>query len=168
MPGKTVGIALSKGWPGTQSRTADAIIQCRVAANDFAFGIAAVLNEDNQWEAVTDSTTAADIAGVTVREVVQANTYDPQSNSDYLTGRMCDVMVRGNMVVKCQRGKPAPGQAVYVRVKANSIYADAVVGGFEATADSANTVPVANIEWTTGEMDANNVTEITIKSRAKG
>ena len=49
MPGKTVGIALSKGWPGTQSRTADAIIQCRVAANDFAFGIAAVLNEDNQW-----------------------------------------------------------------------------------------------------------------------
>lgn len=168
MPGKTVGIALSKGWPGTQSRTADAIIQCRVAANDFAFGIAAVLNEDNQWEAVTDSTTAADIAGVTVREVVQANTYDPQSNSDYLTGRMCDVMVRGNMVVKCQRGKPAPGQAVYVRVKANSIYADAVVGGFEATADSTNTVPVANIEWTTGEMDANNVTEITIKSRAKG
>lgn len=168
MPGKTVGIALSKGWPGTQSRTADAIIQCRVAANDFAFGIAAVLNEDNQWEAVTDSTTAADIAGVTVREVVQANTYDPQSNSDYLTGRMCDVMVRGNMVVKCQRGKPAPGQAVYVRVKANSIYADAVVGGFEATADSTNTVSVANIEWTTGEMDANNVTEITIKSRAKG
>lgn len=168
MPGKTVGIALSKGWPGTQSRTADAIIQCRVAANDFAFGIAAVLNKDNQWEAVTDSTTDADIAGVTVREVVQANTYDPQSNSDYLTGRMCDVMVRGNMVVKCQRGKPAPGQAVYVRVKANSIYADAVVGGFEATADSTNTVPVANIEWTTGEMDANNVTEITIKSRAKG
>lgn len=168
MPGKTVGIALSKGWPGTQSRTADAIIQCRVAANDFAFGIAAVLNEDNQWEAVTDSTTGADIAGVTVREVVQANTYDPQSNSDYLTGRMCDVMVRGNMVVKCQRGKPAPGQAVYVRVKANSDYADAVVGGFEAIVDSANTVQVANIEWTTGEMDANNVTEITIKSRAKG
>lgn len=168
MPGKTVGIALSKGWPGTQSRTADAIIQCRVAANDFAFGIAAVLNKDNQWEAVTDSTTDADIAGVTVREVVQANTYDPQSNSDYLTGRMCDVMVRGNMVVKCQRGKPAPGQAVYVRVKANSTYADAVVGGFEATADPTNTVQVANIEWTTGEMDANNITEITIKSRAKG
>lgn len=168
MPGKTVGIALSKGWPGTQSRTADAIIQCRVAANDFAFGIAAVLNKDNQWEAVTDSTTDTDIAGVTVREVVQANTYDPQSNSDYLTGRMCDVMVRGNMVVKCQRGTPAPGQAVYVRVKANSTYADAVVGGFEATDDSTNTVQVTNIEWTTGEMDANNVTEITIKSRAKG
>lgn len=168
MPGKTVGIALSKGWPGTQSRTADAIIQCRVAANDFAFGIAAVLNEANQWEAVTDSTTDTDIAGVIVREVVQANTYDPQSNSGYLTGCMCDVMVRGNMVVKCQRGTPAPGQAVYVRVKANSTYADAVVGGFEATADSTNTVQVANIEWTTGEMDANNVTEITIKSRAKG
>ena len=99
---------------------------------------------------------------------MQANTYDPQSNSDYLTGRMCDVMVRGNMVVKCQRGTPAPGQAVYVRVKANSTYADSVVGGFEATADSTNTVQDTNIEWTTGEMDANNVTEITIKSRAKG
>lgn len=168
MPGKTVGIALSKGWPGTQSRTADAIIQCRVAANDFAFGIAAVLNKDNQWEAVTDSTTDADIAGVTVREVVQANTYDPQSNNGYLTGRMCDVMVRGNMVVKCQRGTPASGQAVYVRVKANTIYPDAVVGGFEAIVDSTNTVKVPNIEWTTGVMDSNNVTEITIKSRAKG
>lgn len=168
MPGKTVGIALSKGWPGTQSRTADAIIQCRVANTNLDFGMAVMLTDDNKWTAVTDSTTDADIAGVTVREVVQANTYDPQSNSDYLTGRMCDVMVRGNMVVKCQRGKPAPGQAVYVRVKANSNYDDAVVGGFEATADSTNTVPVANIEWTTGEMDANNVTEITIKSRAKG
>lgn len=168
MPGKAIGISMNQGWPGTQSRTADAIIQCRVAANDLAFGMAAVLNEANQWEPVTDSTVAGDIAGVTVREVVQANTYNPQSNSDYMAGGMCDVMVRGNCVVKCQRGTPASGQAVYVRVKANATYPDAVVGGFEATADSTNTVQVPNIEWTTGVMDSNNVTEITIKTRAKG
>lgn len=168
MPGKTIGIALSKGWPGTQSRTADAIIQCRVANTNLDFGMAVMLTNDNKWTAVTDSTQPDQVAGVTVREVVQANTYDPQSNNGYLTGRMCDVMVRGNMVVKCQRGTPASGQAVYVRVKANTTYPDAVVGGFEATVDSTNTVKVPNIEWTTGVMDSNNVTEITIKSRAKG
>lgn len=168
MPGKTIGIALSKGWPGTQSRTADAIIQCRVANTNLDFGMAVMLTNDNKWTAVTDSTQAAQVAGVTVREVVQANTYDPQSNNGYLTGRMCDVMVRGNMVVKCQRGTPKAGDAVYVRIKTNATYGDAVVGGFEASDDSGNVVQVTNIEWTTGEMDSNNVAEITIKSRAKG
>lgn len=168
MPGKTIGIAMGAGYAGTQSRTADAIIQARIANDTIAFGEAVTLTEDNKWTPVTDSTTAAQIAGVAVREVVQANTFDPQSNPDYVAGSICDVMVRGNCTVKCQRGTPKSGTAVYVRVKANSDYVDAVVGGFEATADSTNTVQVPNIEWTTGVMDSNNMTEITIKTRAKG
>ena len=77
-------------------------------------------------------------------------------------------MVRGNCTVKCQRGTPAAGAAVYVRVKANNSYPNAVVGGFEASADSTNTIQVTNIEWTTGSVDANGVAEVTIKTRAKG
>lgn len=168
MPGKAIGISLLSGYAGTQSRTADAIIQNRVAKNNIAFGHAVVLTNDNKWDNVVEGTTAAQIAGIAVREVVQANTFDPQSNPDYMAETPCDVMVRGNCTVKCQRGTPKSGDAVYVRVKANTTYQDAVVGGFEATADTANTVQVTNIEWTTGVMDANGMTEITIKTRAKG
>lgn len=168
MPGKAIGISLLSGYAGTQSRTADAIIQNRVAKSNIAFGHAVVLTNDNRWDNVADTTTGEQIAGVAVREVIQANTFDPQSNPDYMAETPCDVMVRGNCTVKCQRGTPKSGDAVYVRVKKNNIYVDAVVGGFEATADEENTVQVTNIEWTTGVMDANKMTEITIKTRAKG
>lgn len=168
MPGKAIGISLLSGYAGTQSRTADAIIQNRIAKNNIAFGHAVVLTNDNKWGNVVEGTTAEQIAGIAVREVVQANTFDPQSNPDYMAETPCDVMVRGNCTVKCQRGTPKSGDAVYVRVKANTTYQDAVVGGLEATADVANTVQVTNIEWTTGVMDANGMTEITIKTRAKG
>lgn len=168
MPGKAIGISMLSGYAGTQSRTADAIIQNRIAKSNISFGHAVVLTNDNKWDNVVEGTTAAQIAGIAVREVVQANTFDPQSNPDYMVETPCDVMVRGNCTVKCQRGTPKSGDAVYVRVKANTAYQDAVVGGLEATADAANTVQVTNIEWTTGVMDANGMTEITIKTRAKG
>lgn len=168
MPGKAIGISMLSGYAGTQSRTADAIIQNRIAKSNISFGHAVVLTNDNKWDNVVEGTTAAQIAGIAVREVVQANTFDPQSNPDYMAETPCDVMVRGNCTVKCQRGTPKSGDAVYVRVKANVTYKDAVVGGLEATADAANTVQVTNIEWTTGVMDANGMAEITIKTRAKG
>lgn len=168
MPGKAIGISMLSGYAGTQSRTADAIIQNRIAKSNISFGHAVVLTNDNKWDNVVAGTTAAQIAGIAVREVVQANTFDPQSNPDYMAETPCDVMVRGNCTVKCQRGTPKSGDAVYVRVKASATYNDAVVGGLEATADDANTVQVTNIEWTTGVMDANGMTEITIKTRAKG
>ena len=168
MPGKAIGISMLSGYAGTQSRTADAIIQNRIAKSNISFGHAVVLTNDNKWDNVVEGTTAAQIAGIAVREVIQANTFDPQSNPDYMAETPCDVMVRGNCTVKCQRGTPKSGDAVYVRVKANVTYQDAVVGGLEATADAANTVQVTNIEWTTGVMDANGMAEITIKTRAKG
>lgn len=168
MPGKAIGISMLSGYAGTQSRTADAIIQNRIAKSNISFGHAVVLTNDNKWDNVVEGTTAAQIAGIAVREVVQANTFDPQSNPDYMAETPCDVMVRGNCTVKCQRGTPKSGDAVYVRVKANATYQDAVVGGLEATADAANTVQVTNIEWTTGVMDVNGMAEITIKTRAKG
>lgn len=168
MPGRTIGISMNSGWPGTQSRSADAIIQNRIANDTIKFGQAVTLTTDNKWTPVTDSTTDAQIAGIAVREVVQANTFDPQSNPDYVAGVPCDVMTRGNVIVKCQRGTPTSGSAVYVRIKANATYGNAVVGGFEAEADTTNTVQVPNIEWTTGILDSNNCTEVTIKTRAKG
>lgn len=168
MPGKTIGIMMNVGYAGTQSRTADAIIQNRIADGAISFGQAVVLTNENKWKLVGAGTTAEMVAGIAVREVVQANTFNPQSNPDYLDKVPCDVMVRGNCTVHCQRGTPVSGTAVYVRIAANETYPDAIIGGFEASADGANTVQVPNIEWTTGVMDTNNITEVTVKTRAKG
>lgn len=168
MPGRTIGIMMNVGYAGTQSRTADAIIQNRIAEGTIAFGQAVALTDTNKWRLVKTGDTDAVVAGIAVREVVQANTFDPQSNPDYVANVPCDVIVRGNCTVKCQRGTPASGAAVYVRITANNTYPNAVVGGFEAEADDANTIQVTNIEWTTGVMDANGNVEVTIKTRAKG
>lgn len=168
MPGRTIGTMMNVGYAGTQSRTADAIIQNRIAEGTIAFGQAVVLTDKNKWRLVKINDTGAVVAGIAVREVVQANTFDPQSNPDYVANAPCDVMVRGNCTVKCQRGTPTSGTAVYVRIAANDEHRNAVVGGFEALEDGVNTIQVTNIEWTTGVVDANGNVEVTIKTRAKG
>lgn len=168
MSGGAIGIMMGVGYPGTQSRTADAIIQSRVASNAIKFGQAVTLTNDNKWALVSSGTTAEDVAGIAVREVVQANTFNPQSNPDYFAGSLTDVMVRGNCTVRCQRGTPTSGAAVFIRIALNATYADALVGGVEALADGSNTIEVPNIEWTTGVLDSNKNAEITIKTRMKG
>ena len=168
MAGKVIGIAMNYGYEGTVTRTADTIIQVRTATHDIKFGEAVVLTTTNTYDNVGAATTAAQFAGIAVREVVQANTYDPQSNSDYLAGKPCDVLVRGQVSVKCQRGTPTAGGAVYLRVATNASYPTCVVGGLEASSDTTNTVQLTNCEWTTGMIDANLSTEMTIKTRNRG
>lgn len=168
MPGKVIGTSMNVGYPGTQSRQADAIIQNRVADGAIAFGLAVKLTAANKWKQIAAGDAATDVAGIAVREVVQANVYNPQSNPDYLDGTPADVMVRGNCIVKCQKGTPAAGSAVYVRITADDTHPEYLVGGFEAAADGAKTVQIPNIEWTTGVMDSNLACEVTVKTRAKG
>lgn len=168
MPGTTIGIKMNNGYAGTVSRTADTIIQNRIAKENIAFGQAVVLNTDNTWSPVGASLTADAVAGIACREVVQANTFNPQSNPDYLANTPCDVVVRGQVCVRCGRGTPSAGGAVYIRTALNKSYEDAKIGDFEAADDTGKVVKVPNIEWTSGEMDANNIAEVTIKTRAKG
>lgn len=168
MPGKVIGTSMNVGYPGTQSRQADAIIQNRVADGAIAFGLAVKLTGTNKWKQIGSGDAATDVAGIAVREVVQANVYNPQSNPDYLDGTPADVMVRGNCIVKCQKGTPTAGSAVYVRITADEAHPEYLVGGFEAAADAGKTIQVTNIEWTTGVMDSNLACEVTVKTRAKG
>lgn len=169
MPGSTIGIKLNNGYAGTVSRTADCVIQNRIAkGDDIAFGQAVILNDDNTFSIVGADTTAAQIAGIAVREVIQANVFNPQSNPNYVANMPCDVLVRGQCTVKCKRGTPKAGDPVYVRIKPNVAYQDSLVGDFEAADDDGNVIAVSNIEWTTGILDANKVAEVTVKTRQKG
>ena len=63
--------------------------------------------------------------------------------------------------VKCQRGTPALGGAVYVRITANGSFSTAAVGGFEAEDDSGKVVQLTNCQWA-GPADANGVAELRI------
>ena len=169
MPGSTIGIKLNNGYAGTVSRTADCVIQNRIAKGaDIAFGQAVILNNDNTFSLVGSETSAAQIAGIAVREVIQANVFNPQSNPNYVAEMPCDVLVRGQCTVTCKRGTPKAGDPVYVRIKLNNNYKDSFVGDFEAANDAGNSIQVPNIEWTTGILDANKVAEVTVKTRQKG
>ena len=53
---------------------------------------------------------------------------------------------------------------MYVRITYNGSYENAQVGGFEAAADSSNTVQLTNCQWG-GPPDANGIAELVILTR---
>ncbi|SFU70994.1 structural cement protein Gp24 [Alicyclobacillus macrosporangiidus] len=173
MPGSVVGKTLNLGYPGNVSRSADAVIVNRPVrstdSNPIPFGAPVVLNSDNTYSLFGATNTAADFAGVAIREVKQATSYlsQPYGQTQYNPGDPCDVIERGSVTVTCNVGTPVAGGPVYIRVAANASIPNGVVGGFEAAADGTNTVQLTNVQWKTGKIDANNTAEITILSRNK-
>jgi len=168
MPGFAVGKALNLGYPGSVSRSADAIITNRLVretdTENINFGDAVVLNSDNTYSKFGSGGTAATFAGIAVREVKQSTDYFA-AQGFYRPGEPCDVIVRGSVTVFCNVGTPTAGGDVYVRVAENPAVPDGVVGGFEAAADGANTVKLPGVKWKTDKIDANKVAEVTILQR---
>lgn len=174
MPGKAIGIELNLGYPGTVSRSADAIITPKVVksildgeketASPIAFGEPAILNEDNTYSRFGAIGTAETFAGIAVREIKQATDYYAASG-EYLPNEVCDVINRGSVTVLCNVGTPTAGGKVYIRIKENSSIPNGVVGQFEAEADGTNTIEIKNLKWSTGKKDTNNVSEVTVLTR---
>ncbi len=163
MPGKVIGTELPLGYEGNYARTPDCIIMNRKAkTTNIAFGAPVVLNSDNTYSAFGALNTADQFIGVAVREVKQVVSYADQNNAYYAAGDQCDVLERGNVVVKCGKGTPTAGGAVYIRITANASYPDQAVGSFEAEADSTKTVKLLNAAWVTGKKDSNNMVELAI------
>ena len=168
MPGQVVGIELPLGYPGSFARTPDCIIMNRLVyadSSDIAFGTAVVLNADNTYSAFGATNTAADFAGIAVREVKMAVNYANQNEVSYQAGQPCDVLERGSIVVQCKKGTPTAGGKVYIRIAENETYPGSVVGDFEAAADTSKTVELTGVCWATGKMDANKCCELLIKTR---
>lgn len=167
MAGKAIGISMNYGFAGNYARTPDDIVASRQLKGDepVPFGAAVVLNADNTYSPVGADTTAEKIAGIALRIVKQAVAYDNQNYSQYNGGEMMSVLERGAATVVCNVGTPTAGGKVYVRILANEGVTGGVVGGFEAEADSTNTIEVPNMRWTNGYLDANRVAEVTILTR---
>lgn len=159
-------VVIGQGSSTNQSVTlsADAAIGATTLQVDSFTANAAYASGVN----VAIENTASQVAGIAIREVKQATDYmaNPGTpGAEYAPGQIADLMERGSITVVCQRGTPGAGSAVYLRTETNSAYPNAVIGGFEASSDGSNTVKLSNMLWKTGNMDVNNVAELTILTR---
>lgn len=169
MIGQVIGKTMPHGYAGSYARQPDSVIDSHPLTGDanVQFGLAVVRDATNKHAVVppTSTSTAAQILGVAVREVKSATDYLNQDVGQYVPGEAVPVLKRGCVNVKCQNGTPAPGGDVYVRIALNDELEDAVVGGFEAVADSgdsaATSVKLTNAQWK-GEADENGIAEMRI------
>jgi hypothetical protein len=110
-------------------------------------------------------------AGIAVREVKTQLTYPVTPGASqvgvYQPGQMCEVLVRGSITAKVTVGTPVAGGPVYMRTILNGSIAAGIVGDLEAAPDTVNTVVLPNAYFKTGVLDANNVSEVTLLSRAQ-
>lgn len=166
MNGQTIGKTMPYGYAGSYSRQPDMVVHSHPLAGDaeVTFGKALVYGENGAVVPVSADTVSADFVGVAAREVKSATDYRKQNVGNYQPGEAVSVFKRGCINVLCQNGTPTFGGDVYVRVKINESYPNAAVGGFEAVADSLNSVKLTNAKWR-GNADANGVAELDILTR---
>lgn len=168
---QTIGRSMPYGFAGTYARQPDMIVGTRPAGENIKFGLGLVYNAKGQVVLPADGAKAGDFVGVAAAEIKTALNYLGQSVGVYAANEPVSVFQRGAINVKCQNGAPTLGGAVYLRLKVNSALPNAVVGGFEAAADSAgsdaakvdNNILLLNCEWA-GAADANGIAEIRIKT----
>jgi hypothetical protein len=192
MPGTTIGTQMNQGFPGTYSRNGDCVITSRlVKSTDSAgpkFGAAVVLNQDATGGTYSDAavskangnspvmTQGANFAfvGFAVREVftMLPTTFVAQPQlpaiQAYTPGQPCDVLERGAMSVVVKDPQAAgyvAGGSVFLRTVLNGAFPSAAVGDLETAADGGKTIALTNVYLTTGVVDANSVTEVTVLSR---
>lgn len=161
--GQNIGNTMTNGFAGSFSRQPDTIIDTHPLGGSaaLAFGSAVVLGTGNAVVAVGGSSIAADFVGVALRETKSATNYLSQNTGAYAVGDAVPVIKRGCVNVKVNRGTAAYDGTVYVRIVANASYPTCPVGGFEASADSTNTIALTNAKFKTA-ADANGIAEIRI------
>lgn len=165
MPGQTIGLVMPNGFAGSYARQPDMIIDAHSLGGSAAVNFGAALAYSaGKVVPVSDTTTAADFVGIAAKEIKSALNYLDQSAGQYAPGEAVSVFKRGCINVLCNVGTPALGGDVYLRVKANAAIPAGVVGGFEASADGANTIKLINCQWR-GAADPNKVAEVCLLTR---
>ena len=161
MQNQIIGKTLQHGYAGSYSRQPDTIIDTHPAAGAIAFGAGVVYGTGGAVRTAATGDTAAAFVGVAVREVKSALNYLNQNAGSYAQYDAVPVIKRGCVNVICQNGTPALDGDVYLRITANASKPNCPVGGFEAAADSTNSVKLTNVKWK-GAADVNGVAEIRI------
>ena len=161
MQNQIIGKTLQHGFAGSYSRQPDTIIDTHPAAGAIAFGAGVVYGTGGAVRTAATGDTAAAFVGVAVREVKSALNYLDQNKGSYAQYDAVPVIKRGCVNVLCTNGTPALDGDVYLRITANASKPNSPVGGFEAAADSTNSIKLTNVKWK-GAADVNGVAEIRI------
>ena len=160
--GQVIGATLDNGYAGMFARQPDSIIDTRFAGAALGFGIPVKYDASKNVVPFGSGDAATAFVGITGAEVKTSLTYGSNVGS-YATGEAVPVMKRGRVNVKCNVGTPALNGDVYVRIVANALIPNGVVGEIEASADSTNTIKLTNAKFA-GTMDANGIVELEIFS----
>lgn len=163
MPGSVIQLSMGFGYPGSYSRMPDDIVAQKPAKTAIPFGSPVILNSDNTFSVGGATLTAANFAGIAVREVKQAITI-VNDQGGYAVKEPTDVLMRGNTVIKLTRGTPVAGGTVYFRTTVDAQVDGSAVGDIE-TAAGNGLVALSNVVFTTGKVDSNGIVEVTIKTR---
>lgn len=159
---QVIGRDMPHGFAGCYARQPDMIVNSRPAGGTAPIPFGTPLKYDGATVIpMGAASTAAQFVGIAGCEIKSALTYLDQSQGQYAVDEPVSVFQRGAINVKCQRGTPALGGAVYLRITANASYSSAAVGGLEAEADSSNTVQLTNCQWA-GPADVNGIAELRI------
>lgn len=162
MPGQNIGLTMANGFPGGYARQPDMIVDSHPlgGVDNVDFGTPLIYS-DGKVVAFGATGTAETFVGIAAREIKSAMSYLDQNKGEFVPNEAVPVFKRGCINVLNHVGTPLLGGKVYVRIKENASVPTGVVGGFEAAADSTNTVALTNCRWH-GAADANGVAEIRI------
>lgn len=160
---QSIGKTMPHGFAGMYSRQPDEIVNTFPAGGSTAIVFGTPLKySGGKVVAMGSGDTGSAFIGVAGYEVKSSVEYLNQVGC-YMPDDAVSVFMRGRINVKCSKGSPAYGTAVYVRVAENVSYPDAKVGDFEAESDSTNTVQLLNCIWA-GAKDGNGIAELCIQS----
>lgn len=159
---QNIGKTMPHGMAGNYARQSDMIVNTFPAGGTdlIVFGTPLKLSS-GKVVAMGAGDAAADFIGIAASEFKSALEYLNQGVGAYAPGEPVSVFQRGAINAKCQKGTPAYGSSVYLRITANASYPTAVVGGLEAEADSTNTVELKACKWM-GAADSNGIAELRI------
>lgn len=135
----------------------------------------ATLSKNATATAGAAALTYAVFAGIAVREVKSqlGYPYTPGATQvgQYLPGQQVGILVRGTITVKVTVGAPVRTGPAYLRAIVNGGIPAGLLGDLEANPDGNNNILLAGIptiadaNFKTGNLDSNNLTELTFLSR---
>ena len=183
MSGTAIGMDLNLGYAGKVSRNPLNKINSRFVKSILngsgvqtqpvvPFGSAVVVNADNSyslWGASgvgVSSAVLANFGGIAVSEVKQSLTYGIGQNAGGSgqfepLGPPCDALQVGSCTVAVTEGTPTANGLVYIVTVAGTT---SPVGSIVATSTPAGgtAIQMTNARFTTGKVDGNGITEITL------
>lgn len=152
------------GFPGDVSRLQDSIVEPIMMGSQFSgFGLPFKYNGAGKAVPIAAADTAAAFRGILTRMVPSISGNNNQGFDDSIPNLESaqGALKFGYGLVNCKVGTPVRGGVVYMRVVEAL---PKLVGDFEATADSTNSVALTQCEWATNGKDANGTAEIRIKN----